>query len=543
MSFFSLDNVALYIALVLSVLNGVLMCFASYKFFQIIQLSSYKVKGYFLWLKDTKAKYVSRMILLSLLSLFCVLVTNTLFDVYHDKALYSYIGLIFYFYFAIVLIVNLYQTPKKVPLKHTKRMARLNVAMFIFIAVFSFFIIAFSTEYLSFIKFGALCLTPLFVPVIVPLVHLIMVPMENLIVKKYVFQASLKLKKCTNLIKIGITGSFGKTSTKYILNTILSEKYKVCMSPHSFNTPSGLSRVINDYLDPEDEILIAEMGARRVGDIKELCDFIKPKYGIITGIGIQHLMSFKSLDNIIKTKNELINSLPEDGYAIFNGNTEGSVKLYKQCKLEKDIISSNNKDSKIKAKNVSFDENGTKFDLIIKNKTYNCSTALLGDHNVENILLCVQMAKKLGLTDEQIVSGISKLKPVPHRLEIIKTESNIILDDSYNASVDGCEVALNVLSCLGKRKIVITPGLVELGEKEKQENINFGKKIAKVADIVVIVNKVNFEAIKTGLNSENFDEENIYQAETLDKAKLLMKDFLKENDAILFENDLPDNYI
>ena len=202
-----------------------------------------------------------------------------------------------------------------------------------------------------------------------------------------------------------------------------------------------------------------------------------------------------------------------------------------------------NKDSIIKAKNVCFDEEGTKFDLIIKNKTYNCSTALLGDHNVENILLCVQMAKKLGLTDEQIISGISKLKPVPHRLEIIKTEDNIILDDSYNASVDGCDVALKVLKCLGKRKIVITPGLVELGEKEKEENITFGKKIAKVADIVVIVNKVNFEAIKYGLNSEKFNEDNVYQAETLEKAKLLMKDFLKTGDAILFENDLPDNYI
>ena len=181
--------------------------------------------------------------------------------------------------------------------------------------------------------------------------------------------------------------------------------------------------------------------------------------------------------------------------------------------------------------------------MIIGDKTYKCSTALLGDHNVENILLCIQMAKKLGLEDEQIISGIIKLKPVPHRLEIIKTENNIILDDSYNASVDGSDVALKVLNCLGKRKIVITPGLVELGDKEKQENINFGKKIAKVADIVVIVNKVNFEFIKQGLNAEKFNEDNIYQAETLDRAKLLMKDFLKDGDAILFENDLPDNYI
>jgi len=543
MKFLALDNINFYIAIVLSLINGVLMCFASYKFFQIIQLSGYKLKGYFLWLKDTKAKYVSRMIMLGLLSAFCVLVTNALFDVYHTKALYSYIGLIFYFYFAIVFIVNLYHAPKKVALKYTTRMTRLNVAMFIFVSIFSFFIIALSTEYLGFIRFGALCFVPLFVPIIVPLVHILLIPLEAIIVNRYVLKAKAKLKKCPNLIKVGITGSFGKTSTKYILNTILSEKYKVCMSPHSFNTKTGLSKVINDYLQENDQILIAEMGARKLGDIKELCDIIKPKYGIITGIGSQHLLSFKSEENILKTKNELILSLPkEDGEAVFNGENEGALKLYNSCPVKKYVVG-DNKLSKIKSSDISYNENGTSFNLIIDKNTYPVTMKLVGKHNVGNVLLCVQMAKVLGLTDQEIVSGITKLQPVPHRLELIKTETNIILDDAYNASVEGSTVALEVLSTLGKRKIVVTPGLVELGSKEKEENINFGKKIAKVADIVVIVNKLNFEAIKQGLNENNFNEDNIYQSETLDKAKILIKDFIKKGDAILFENDLPDNYI
>ena len=541
MSFFALDNFALYIAIVLSLANGVLMCFASYKFFQIIQLSGYKLKGYFVWLKDTKAKYVSRMILLSLLSAFCVLVTNTLFNVYHDKALFSYIGLIFYFYFSIVLIVNIYQAPKKVHLKNTKRMIRLTVAMFLFIAIFSFFVIALSTEYLGFVKFGALCFVPLFVPLIVPLVHIILIPLEDFIIFCYIVRAKRRLKKYPNLIKIGITGSFGKTSTKYILNTILSEKYKVCMSPHSFNTPTGLSKVINNYLEEQHEVLITEMGAKAVGDIKKLCSFVKPKYGIITAVGSQHLATFKTYENILKTKNELVESLPSDGYVVFNGKNSGAAKLYENCNKEKDIVLSNT--NKVKAENISYDVNGTKFDIVVGSKTYKCSTALLGEHNVENIMLCVQMATKLGLTYPQIVKGISKLKPIPHRLEAIKMDTNIILDDSYNASVEGSVVALNVLNSFKARKIVITPGLVELGNKEKEENINFGKQIAKVADIVVIVNKINFASIKQGLDEQKFDDENIYQAETLEKAKLLMKDFVKEGDVILFENDLPDNYI
>ncbi len=543
MKFFSLNNIDLYFAIVLAIANGVLMCFASYKFFQIIQLSGYKLKGYFAWLKDTKARYISRIVLLSVLSLFCVLVTNALFNVFLSKTVFSSIGLIFYFYFTIVFTKNLYSAPKKVPLKLTSRMTRLNAALFIFASALSFIIMALSVEYLGFIKFGALCIVPIFMPILVPIVHIVLIPLEKLIINIYIIRARKKLKGYNNLIKIGITGSFGKTSTKYILNTILSQKYKVCMSPHSFNTPTGLSKVVNNYLEPTHQILIAEMGARKVGDIKKLCKIINPKYAIITGIGNQHLLNFKTEDNILKTKFELIESLPTDGIAVFNANNQGSLKLYDKCTLKKYAVGSNYNDSNIKAKNLKFSENGTTFDLTINKNTYNCKTALLGEHNIENILLCVQFAKILGLSDEQILFGIAELKPIPHRLELIKTESNIILDDSYNASVDGSTMALKALKNFGKRRIVITPGLVELGKKEAEENTNFGKKLAEVADIVIIVNKQNFEAIKKGLDENGFKDENVYQAETLEQAKILMKDFVKKDDAILFENDLPDNYI
>lgn len=542
MEFFQLDSFHLYIIIALSLINGILMCFASYKFFQMIQLTGYKLKGYFLWLKDTKAKYVSRMILLSLLSAFCVLVTSALFDVYHSDAIFSYLGLIFYFVFSIVFIKNLYSAPKKVPLKNTKRMTRLTIAMFIFVSALSFVLTAISLEYFGFVKFGIMCIVPILVPFIVPVVHAILIPLEQIIISAHASRAKRKLKLMPNLIKVGITGSFGKTSTKYILNTILRQKYKVCMSPHSFNTLTGLSKVVNNYLKQDDEILIAEMGARNIGDIKKLCKLINPKYGIITAVGNQHLYSFKTVENIFKTKNELVEYIPQDGKIVFNGNNDGATKLYESCQKPKEIVGAH-KNSKIKAKNIVYDENGTTFDLVINKKEFSSHTYLVGSHNVQNILLCVELALTLGLSEEQIVKGISKLEPVPHRLELSKTPTNIILDDSYNASVEGSTVALEVLKSVGERKIVITPGLVELGEKEKQENINFGKRIAKVADIVVIVNNVNFEAIKEGLEQEKFSDENIYQVENLQKAKILIKDFIKKGDAILFENDLPDNYI
>ena len=541
MSFLAADNIHLYITIILSLLNGVLMCFASYKYFQIIQLSGYKLKGYFNWLKDTKWNYALRMVLLSLLSGFCVLVTNALFNVYHKQALYSYIGLIFYFYFTIVFIKALYNAPKKIPLKNTTRMTRLNVAMFVFVSLFSFAVVWASFQHLSFVKFGALCFVPAFVVFIVPIVHVIMLPLEKLIVAKYLTSAKRKLAKRPDLIKIGITGSYAKTSVKYILNTILSQKYKVCMSPQSFNTQTGLSKVVNNYLTDLDQVLVAEMGARSKGDIKKLCKLIHPKYAIITGISPQHLLTFGSLDTIKRTKFELVKSLPDDGTCVFNGFDSEVCDMYSWAKLkDKYLVGS---DNSLAAKDIAFDQDGTKFTLILGKNEYKIATKLLGEHNVQNILLCVQMAKCLGLGDKQIVDGIKALQPVTHRLEIVKTPTNIILDDSFNANVTGSKIALDVLSKMPGRKVVITPGLVELGDKEFEENCAFGKRISEVADFVIIVNKVNFEALKAGLDSNKFKEENVFQAETLEQAKILMKEFLSSGDTILFENDLPDNYI
>lgn len=541
MNFFAVDNIHLYITIALSVINGILMCFASYKYFQIIQLSGYKLKGYFAWLKETKWSYALRMILLSLLSAFCVLVTNALFNVYHQEALYSYIGLVFYFYFTIVFIKALYNAPKKIPLKNTTRMTRLNVAMLIFVSLFSFVVVWGSFQYLSFVKFGALCVVPAVVVFIVPVVHLIMLPLEKLIVSRYLHQAKSKLAKRNDLIKIGITGSYAKTSVKYILNTILSQKYKVCMSPQSFNTQTGLSKVVNNYLTDLDQVLIAEMGARSKGDIKKLCKLISPQYAIITGISPQHLLTFKSLDNIKRTKFELVESLSQSGVCVFNGFDQEVCDMYSWANVDKKYLVG--KDKNISAKDIQFDQDGTKFVLILGEKEYNVHTKLLGEHNVQNILLCVQMAKCLGLSDQQIVRGIKSLQPVPHRLELVKTATNLILDDSFNANIRGSKIALDVLGKLPGRKIVITPGLVELGEREYDENVVFGEQIAGVADFVIIVNKVNFESIKEGLDNKKFKEENISQAETLEQAKILMKEILQPGDTVLFENDLPDNYI
>lgn len=547
MNFFNVSNPNLYIGIALALLNAVLLCFASCKFLQMIQLSGYKFNGYRTWLADTHANYFSRIAMLSFISYACMLVSAALFNSFLDKQSYfSYFGLIFYLYFSLIFIINIYHEPKKTPLKQTYRMDRLVACLYILSAGVTFLVYWLSEEFLpDFLPaIPTIALTPLLIPILVPLAHFITWPFETLNNRRYIIRAKKKLQKYPTLIKIGITGSVGKTSNKFILNSLLSEKYDVCITPHSFNTPMGLTRVVLDYLKPNHDVLITEMGAKQVGDIKFLCDMIQPTYGILTSVGSQHLTTFGTLENIAKTKNELIKSLPKDkGVAIFNGDNEPSMPLYEKCECKKILVSTKDAACFVHAENVKATDKGTTFKLCIGDQSINCKTKLLGLHNLQNILMCCALAYELGLTLEQLKLGIAKIEPINHRLELKKENGLVILDDSFNSSVEGSKSALDVLKLFDSgKKIVITPGLVELGSYEHEANYNFGKQLAEVCDYVIIVNQVNKQQISDGLKDAGFDETKIIYALSLLDAKLKIKDLAEKGDVILFENDLPDNY-
>lgn len=547
MNFFNVSNPNLYIGIALALLNAVLLCFASCKFLQMIQLSGYKFNGYRTWLADTHANYFSRIAMLSFISYACMLVSAALFNSFLDKQSYfSYFGLIFYLYFSLIFIINIYHEPKKTPLKQTYRMDRLVACLYILSAGVTFLVYWLSEEFLpDFLPaIPTIALTPLLIPILVPLAHFITWPFETLNNRRYIIRAKKKLQKYPTLIKIGITGSVGKTSNKFILNSLLSEKYDVCITPHSFNTPMGLTRVVLDYLKPNHDVLITEMGAKQVGDIKFLCDMIQPTYGILTSVGSQHLTTFGTLENIAKTKNELIKSLPKDkGVAIFNGDNEPSMPLYEKCECKKILVSTKDVACFVHAKNVKATDKGTTFMLCIGDQSINCKTKLLGLHNLQNILMCCALAYELGLTLEQLKLGIAKIEPINHRLELKKENGLVILDDSFNSSVEGSKSALDVLKLFDSgKKIVVTPGLIELGSYEHEANYNFGKQLAEVCDYVIIVNQVNKQQISDGLKDAGFDETKIIYALSLLDAKLKIKDLAEKGDVILFENDLPDNY-
>lgn len=543
MKVFDFSNPDLYFLIALTILNAILLCFLSNKFLQILQLSGYKLTPYGAWLKDTKARWFGRITLLCFLSFCGVFVTNILFNEFLDNKIFGNLGLVFYFVFSIVFILELHKIPQKKPLKITKRMFRVYCTLFVLYALLTFGILALSLSFSFYLRMSVITVTPLIVPVFAPLAILIMYPIEKAIQNTYKHRCKTELSKHQNLIKIGITGSFGKTSTKVYLAKFLEKKYKVCATPSSYNTPMGISKVVLDYLQDDDEIFIAEMGAKKVGEIKELCDMVLPQAGIITAVGEQHIESFKNLDNIIKTKSELFENLPENSYCVFNVANENVKKMYEVCKL-KNKIATGEEETNLWAKDIIATREGLEFTLCYKNKEYITHTSILGEHNVQNILASAGLALQLGISINQILEVIPTLKAAEHRLELKNLENDIIIiDDSFNSNIQGTAVALETLKLFeDNRKIVVTPGLVELGKIENIENVELGKRMASSCDIAILVGKNQSENIKKGLIEEGFDEKNIIMKDTLFEVTNLFKTLLQSGDVVLLENDLPDNY-
>ena len=543
MKVFDFNNPDLYFLIVLTFINAFALCLLSNKFLQIIQLSDYKIGPYGTWLKDTKAKWVGRITILAFLSFCCVYVTTILFNNFLDNKLFGYLGLIFYFSFVYVFVSENHKIPQKKPLQITKRMFRLYCVLFLIYALINFVILATSLSFSYYLRVSAMVLTPILVPIMVPFAVILVWPLERLIYLSYKKRCKKELKKHQNLIIVGITGSFGKTSTKNYLAEFLKTKYKVCATPSSYNTQIGICKTVHNFLKPDDEIFIAEMGAKRVGDIKEICDMIKPNHGIVTAIGEQHLETFKSLDNIIKTKGELVDSLVGDDCCVFNVASENTKKLYDSCTL-KNKIAVGITDTQLFAKNIVATQFGLNFTIVYQDKSYKAHTQILGEHNVQNILCAIALALKLGISIKTVLQVLPTLKPVEHRLELKHLDNNIlIIDDSFNSNIQGTAVALKTLKLFEtERKIVVTPGLVELGKMEDTENYEFGKRIAKVADIVILVGKNQSQNIKNGLLKNGFDPKNIYMQDSLFEVTNMFKTLLKSGDVVLLENDLPDNY-
>lgn len=542
------DLFYLIASIVLSVLNCVIVVYMSYKFLHTYQLNNYHVGRLFNWYRNTNGTYFKRLTLITLLSLAGLLVTNILFHGYaHD--IFTFLGLVFYFVISAIFVKYESKIPKKKPLVLTARMKRQYATIIILTFASSLGMFRLNYDFMNIggvvrsLRFVFIAITPLLVPIIVFLSAILTAPFENLNNRRYIKRAGKTLSERSDLIKIGITGSYAKTTVKTILATILSKKYKVKASPESFNTPLGITRSVGS-IKSDDQVFIAEMGARNIGNIKDLCQMVEPTYGIITGISNQHLESFITIGNIIRTKCELSDSVSSrNGFMVINGDTRYFDELKSKVKGDYVVCGTGEENYNVCAKNVTVTGDGSEFDLIIESEKLHCTTKLLGKHNISNIVLAVGLAHKLGVENDQIIEAIAELKPPLHRLNLITTQNGMkILDDTFNANTDGVKHALDLLSLYSGRKVIVTPGLVELGMEERSTNKEFGKQIAKTCDLVVLIGQKRSEPIKEGLLEEGFDEDNILVYNSLSDAKSEFKKFLTPQDIVLLENDLPDDY-
>ena len=350
-----------------------------------------------------------------------------------------------------------------------------------------------------------------------------------------------RLEKNPNLIKIGITGSYGKTSTKFLLRDILSVKYNVLATPSSFNTTMGVTRVIREQLMPSHQVFIAEMGARHVGDIKELVDLVHPDIGLLTSVGPQHLDTFGTIERIKNTKYELIDGLPQNGTAILARDGAICEELYHRCPLEKKYMPGD----LMTASDMEWGPFGTRFTLtdVETGESARCETRLLGEHSIANLLLCCTAARTLGMTPAEIAMGVARCQPVEHRLELLNGGGGVsIIDDAFNANPVGAKAALRVLKNFPGRRIIITPGMVELGGEEAQFNREFGEQMADSVDVAILVGRRHTQPIVDGLTEKGFPQEKIHVVSSLEESTKVLHAMMQAGDVVLYENDLPDNY-
>lgn len=380
-------------------------------------------------------------------------------------------------------------------------------------------------------------------PFLLLLASLINAPVENAVKRHYINDAKAILAaRRKNLTVIGITGSYGKTSTKFFLQKILSQKYNVLMTPGSYNTTMGVVRVIREMLKPSHEIFICEMGARHLGDVKEICDIVLPDHGILTSVGPQHLETFGSIENVVKAKFELADAVPEKGFMVLNADN----RYIDEHPFDKTAVryGIDNENAEYRAKDVTLSPRGVSFTVVHGEESFPLSTRLVGRHNVMNILACAALADKLGLTKEEIAAGVRKLEPVPHRLQMIDAGDITIIDDAFNANPAGTKAALEVLGAFDGVKILVTPGMVELGDSADLLNREFGRAAAGVCDYIFIVGKENRDSIAKGIAETGFDTEKRVKnvsgpTEAMDLVKALDTGAKK---IVLLENDLPDNF-
>ncbi len=518
-------------------------------FFKGIQQRGYHATGYLNWINRSNNRFMYRLSNVCLFSMVAYITFSVIFAPF-SGAMFSYFGLIFFYVFTMVFFKTnqLVKTKQRQSVDYTSRLKRLTVTFCVLV-----FLISFGTflsmnyldkitdwELFPYIRYMLVCLFPLLLPFIVLLANAINTPFEKMNIARYGRKAT-EILNSTQAKVIAVTGSYGKTTTKDLIASLLGEKYVVASAPKSFNTPSGVAMTVQNFVTAQTEFVVLEMGARKVGEIAYLCKIAQPNYSVITSVGRMHLESFKKYENIIKTKFEVVENTKEGGICFFNCADTGARELYNKTKMEKYCVGES--DSELNFEVIKVDKDGSQFTVEIDGEKHIFKTKLLGRHNVSNVATAILIAYKLGVEMEILKPAVEKLDATDHRLKMVRNDQSIVIDDSYNSNLKGVRYAADVLKMFEGRKICVTPGLVEMGKLEDEANREVGKILGTVCDKIILVGNMRSIPITEGLKEVGFDFDNLLVFENMLDATDSLPAFMKKGDVILFENDIPDSYL
>ena len=493
----------------------------------MFQLNSYKRDEQTAWMKRSWKKLLAKEIVALLIFV------ATLFAF----SLNPVVTLILWCMIAAVVMIR--QKAKK-PLVYTSRVIRMFVTHGIILVLAVVLTAVFAPERLLMVC----SLLYVILPVMIFIVNFINSPIQKAINRRYVSEAVRKVEdmKKNGLIVIGITGSFGKTSVKFFLTDLLSGKYNVLCTPKNYNTDLGVTKTIREDLNATHQIFVCEMGARHVRDIQDICDIVHPQYGIITSIGPQHLETFGSVDNIVKTKFELYNSIPDDGMMFLNYDNE-YIRGYQGDRAQTGF--GRNPQAAVRLEDLSVSSKGSRFTVSIEGEPVEFTTDLIGEYNILDIVAAIACAHFMGVSTKELVRRVKKLRPVEHRLQLLPKNGRVsIIDDAYNSNPNGFRGAIDTLAYFDAVKILVTPGMIELGEQEYDLNFEAGKHAASVCDYIILVGKTQTKALQDAVKSvSGFDSANrLFVVDRLEQIWPIIGEIPGQDLIVLLENDLPDNY-
>ncbi len=382
-------------------------------------------------------------------------------------------------------------------------------------------------------------------PLLIVVANCVLKPVESVIQNKYLKEAKAKLHELRPAV-IGITGSYGKTSMKHLLAQILQSHEPTLYTPGSVNTLMGITRIIREQLRSDHRFFVVEMGAYGPGSIKQLCGLTPPDAAIVTVVGIAHYERFQTQEAVAAAKSELPQAVADDGVVVLNADcpycremkskTRAAVYFYGEKKDEYPLD--------CWLKNIEANEAGQRIELELHGKTYALQFPLFGKHQALNVAGAFLLGVKLGVPPVSAIAALQQMQPVAHRLDVQKDSAGITtIDDAYNSNPDGFRSALDVMKTMpGRRRILVTPGMVELGERSVEEHEKIAEYAAKSCDWIIIVAGSRIPEFKAALVKSGFPAKSIIERNTLREAREWLQYHLTEGDIVLFENDLPDLY-